>query len=112
MVAWSQCLNVWGMKRCRAVFLGNAQQSQLIPPNSRSLFGPPHPIVFVSFCTGFPGFITAAAGMEGAQQAATYYKANQKWEEAGNAYLRAQECAAKLKYERVIPHGWGSTGWR
>lgn len=37
--------------------------------------------------------------MEGAQQAATYYKANQKWEEAGNAYLRAQECAAKLKCE-------------
>jgi len=31
------------------------------------------------------------------QQAATYYKANQKWEEAGNAYLRAQDCAAKQK---------------
>eukprot|EP00668_Euglena_longa_P014101 GGOE01018073.1.p1 GENE.GGOE01018073.1~~GGOE01018073.1.p1 ORF type:complete len:284 (+),score=110.15 GGOE01018073.1:85-936(+) len=31
------------------------------------------------------------------QQAATYYKANQKWEEAGNAYLRAKDCATKLK---------------
>ena len=33
------------------------------------------------------------------QQAAVYYKANNRWESAGNAYLRAQECAAKLKYE-------------
>jgi alpha-soluble NSF attachment protein len=31
------------------------------------------------------------------QQAAVYYKANNRWESAGNAYLRAQECAAKLK---------------
>lgn len=31
------------------------------------------------------------------QQAAIYFKANSRWEDAGNAYLRAQDCAQKLK---------------